>query len=184
MRKVLITGTAGFIGFHLAELLLNEGFIVLGFDSLNDYYDVSLKNARNQLLGQHKNYSFTHAKLEDFEVLRKLVAQEKPDIIISLAAQAGVRYSLENPRAYIESNIVGAFNIMECAREFGVEHLLMASTSSVYGSNKEMPYSELHKVDNPMTIYAASKKANEVMSHSYAHLYDCLLYTSPSPRDA
>ena len=171
MRKVLVTGSAGFIGFHLSDLLLKEGFSVLGFDSLNDYYDVRLKERRNQILLQNEHYSFTHAKLEDFEVLRELAKHEKPDIIVHLAAQAGVRYSLENPRAYMESNIIGTFNIMECAREFGVEHLLMASTSSVYGANEEMPYCETHKVDNPMTIYAASKKANEVMGHSYAHLY-------------
>ncbi len=172
MRKVLVTGSAGFIGFHLSQLLLKDGFAVIGFDSLNDYYDVRLKERRNQILLQNEDYRFTHAKLEDNEILTQLCREEKPDIIVHLAGQAGVRYSLENPRAYIETNLVGTFNVMECARELEVEHLLMASTSSVYGANTQMPFTELDKADTPMTIYAASKKANEAMSHSYAHLYD------------
>ena len=172
MRKILVTGSAGFIGFHLSRLLLKEGFAVVGFDSMNDYYDVRLKERRNQILLQHEHFRFTRGTLEDFACLHTLALDEKPDIIIHLAAQAGVRYSLENPRAYIESNILGTFNIMECARELMVEHLLMASTSSAYGANIEMPYHELDKADHPMTIYAASKKANEAMGHSYAHLYD------------
>lgn len=172
MRKVLVTGSAGFIGFHLSRFLLQEGFAVVGFDCLSDYYDVRLKEARNQTLLQNEHYSFTRARLEEFDSLHELAMREKPDIIVHLAAQAGVRYSIENPRAYIDSNIVGTFNVMECARELEVEHLLMASTSSVYGANTEIPYAENHKADLPMTIYAASKKANEAMSHSYAHLHD------------
>ncbi len=172
MRKVLVTGSAGFIGFHLSKLLLSEGFQVIGYDAITDYYDVRLKERRNQQLLQNPYYSFTKGMLEDFDKLKSLCDTEKPDIIVHLAAQAGVRYSLENPRAYIESNVIGTFNVMECARELQVDHLLMASTSSVYGANTEMPYSELHKVDSQMTIYAATKKANEAMSHSYAHLWD------------
>lgn len=172
MRKVLVTGSAGFIGFHLCQLLLKEGFAIIGYDCMSDYYDVRLKERRNQILLQNEHFRFTHAKLEEHERLHALCMKEKPDIIVHLAAQAGVRYSLENPRAYVETNLVGTFNAMECARELGVEHLLMASTSSVYGANTQMPFTEMDKVDTPMTIYAASKKANEAMAHSYAHLHD------------
>ncbi len=171
MRKVLITGTAGFIGYHLAAHLLDEGFQVVGFDGMTDYYDVRLKQRRHQMLLQNPNFSCIEAMLEDFDVLHKLVADTRPDIIVHLAAQAGVRYSLENPRAYINTNIVGTFNVMECAREFEVGHLLMASTSSVYGANTDMPFAETDKTDTQMTIYAATKKANENMAHSYAHLW-------------
>ena len=171
MRKVLITGTAGFIGYHLATHMLEEGFQVIGFDGMTDYYDVTLKQRRHQMLLQNQNFTCVEAMLEDFETLHKLVEQTRPDIIIHLAAQAGVRYSLENPRAYIETNIVGTFNVMECAREFGVEHLLMASTSSVYGANTDMPFAETDQTDTQLTIYAATKKANENMAHSYAHLW-------------
>lgn len=172
MRKILVTGSAGFIGFHLSKLLLTEGFRVIGYDAMTDYYDVRLKERRHQQLLQNPNFSCIIGMLEDFGTLKTFCDAEKPNVIVHLAAQAGVRYSLENPRAYIESNVVGTFNIMECARELKVDHLLMASTSSVYGSNTEMPYSELHKTDNPMTIYAATKKASEAMGHSYAHLWD------------
>ncbi len=172
MRKVLVTGSAGFIGFHLSKLLLSEGFQVVGYDAITDYYDVRLKERRHQQLLQNPHFSCTIGMLEDFDKLKTLCDAEKPDVIVHLAGQAGVRYSLENPRAYIESNIVGTFNVMECARELGVDHLLMASTSSVYGANEEMPYSELHKADAQMTIYAATKKANEAMGHSYAHLWN------------
>lgn len=171
-RKVLITGTAGFIGYHLASLLLKEGFQVVGYDGMTDYYDVSLKERRHQMLLQNEGFSCKIGMLEDFDTLKALCDQEQPDVIVHLAGQAGVRYSLENPRSYIESNIVGTFNVMECARELGIDHLLMASTSSVYGANEEMPYSELHKADSQMTIYAATKKANEAMGHSYAHLWN------------
>ncbi|MGB0799312.1 MAG: NAD-dependent epimerase/dehydratase family protein [Planktomarina sp.] len=172
MRTVFITGAAGFIGFHLAEVLLQDGFRVVGYDALTDYYDPALKQGRLNILRQHAQFRFEQGMLEDMDALHTLMMDEKPDVIVHLAAQAGVRYSLEQPRKYIESNVIGTFNVMECARELGVDHLLMASTSSVYGANTEMPYAETHKADSPMTIYAATKKANEAMGHSYAHLWD------------
>ena len=171
MRKVLITGTAGFIGFHLAQLLLAQGDRVHGFDGMTDYYDVRLKQRRNAILLQNEAYSFTEGMLEDAEAIDKMADAFEPDVIIHLAGQAGVRYSLENPRAYIEGNVVGTFNIMEVARRHKVQHLMMASTSSIYGANPEMPFQETHKADNQLTIYAATKKANESMGHSYAHLW-------------
>jgi UDP-glucuronate 4-epimerase len=171
MRKIFITGTAGFIGFHLAELLLQEGWTVAGYDGMTDYYDVRLKQRRLEILAQHTRFTFTHGMLEDNEKLQSAVVAAAPDVIVHLAAQAGVRYSLENPRAYIDANIVGTFNVMEAARALPVKHLLMASTSSVYGANTEMPFNELQKADTPITIYAATKKANEAMGHSYAHIY-------------
>jgi len=171
MRKVMITGSAGFIGYHLAAHMLAEGFQVIGFDGMTDYYDVRLKKRRHQMLLQNPDFSCVEGMLEDFDLLHTLVKDTKPDIIVHLAAQAGVRYSLENPRAYVNTNIVGTFNVMECAREFGVEHLLMASTSSVYGANTDMPFAETDKTDTQLTIYAATKKANENMAHSYAHLW-------------
>lgn len=172
MTNILITGTAGFIGFHLAKLLLEKGHSVHGFDGMTDYYDVSLKRHRHQLLSRNKNFSSTEALLENIGDLSHCASEFKPEVIVHLAAQAGVRYSLENPRSYIDSNILGTFNVMEIAREHRVAHLLMASTSSAYGSNKKLPYSETEKTDHQLTIYAATKKANEVMSHSYAHLWD------------
>ena len=171
MKRVFITGTAGFIGFHLAEMLLQSGWQVAGYDGMTDYYDVSLKQRRHQMLRQHPDFSATVAMLEDMESLGEAVADFAPDVIVHLAAQAGVRYSLENPRAYIDANIVGTFNVMECARTAQVKHLLMASTSSVYGANTQMPFDELQKADTPLTIYAATKKAGESMGHSYAHIY-------------
>jgi len=171
LRTVLITGTAGFIGYHLAELLLKQGFRVVGYDGLTDYYDIQLKQRRHQRLLQNPNFSCETGLLEDFDKLKTLCDAEKPDIIVHLAAQAGVRYSLENPRAYVEANILGTFNVMECARELAVDHLMMASTSSIYGANEEMPFFETHKADKQLTIYAATKKAGEAMGHSYAHLW-------------
>ncbi|MDZ4307446.1 NAD-dependent epimerase/dehydratase family protein [Allopontixanthobacter sp.] len=172
MRKVFITGTAGFIGFHLAQLLLDEGFTVVGYDGMTDYYDVRIKERRHQMLLQNERFTAHVGMLEDFGQLRELMLAEQPDVIVHLAAQAGVRYSLENPRAYIEANIIGTFNVMECARELAVDHLLMASTSSVYGANTLMPFHECEKCDTQLTLYAATKKANESMGHSYAHLWN------------
>ncbi|MEN8660323.1 MAG: GDP-mannose 4,6-dehydratase, partial [Marivita sp.] len=172
MKRVLVTGTAGFIGFTLARLLLDEGFVVHGYDAITDYYDVTLKERRNQMLLQSPGYSFTHATLEEDGTFERIAAEFAPDIIVHLAGQAGVRYSLENPRAYLDSNLVGTFNVMEAARQLEVEHLLMASTSSVYGANEEMPFRETDKADTQLTFYAATKKANESMAHSYAHLWN------------
>ena len=172
MRKVLVTGSAGFIGFHLSKYLLSEGFEVIGYDGMTDYYDVLIKERRHQALLQNTNFSCTVGLLENFDTLKAVCDAAQPDVIVHLAAQAGVRYSLENPRAYLDANIVGTFNVMECARDLGVEHLLMASTSSVYGANETMPFVETVKADTPLTIYAATKKANEGMGHSYAHLWD------------
>lgn len=168
---VFITGTAGFIGFHLARLLLAEGFGVHGYDGMTDYYDVRLKQRRHAMLRQNEGFTATEALLEDREALARAVDAAKPDVIVHLAGQAGVRYSLENPRAYIETNITGTFNVMELARDHKVRHLLMASTSSVYGANEAMPFRETDKADTPLTIYAATKKANEAMGHSWAHIY-------------
>lgn len=172
MTRVFITGSAGFIGFHLARLLLDEGVQVHGFDGMTDYYDVALKARRHQILLQKPGFTRTEAMLEDDAALSRAIDGFAPDIIVHLAAQAGVRYSLENPRAYVDANITGTFNVMEAARRNEVAHLLMASTSSVYGANTEMPYAETHKADSPMTIYAATKKATEAMGHSYAHLWN------------
>lgn len=172
MRKVLVTGSAGFIGFHLSQLLLQEGFAVVGFDGMTDYYDVRIKERRHQMLLQNQHFSSHVGMLEDFDALHALMLEEQPDVIVHLAAQAGVRYSLENPRAYLDANITGTFNVMECARELEVEHLLMASTSSVYGANEDMPFDEREKCDTQLTFYAATKKATESMAHSYAHLWN------------
>lgn len=172
MKRVLITGTAGFIGFHLAQLLLAEGFAVQGYDGMTDYYDVNLKRRRHQTLLQHAGFRATEGMLEDEELLWSVAESFQPDVIVHLAAQAGVRYSLENPRAYIDSNVIGTLNVMEAARKLGVGHLLMASTSSVYGANEEMPFTETEKADTQLTIYAATKKANESMGHAYAHLWN------------
>jgi len=169
--RVFITGTAGFIGFHLAELLLQQGATVAGFDGMTDYYEVSLKERRHEILSQHERFSYTTAMLEENDSLSQAIHDFQPDVIVHLAAQAGVRYSLENPRAYIEANVVGTFNVMQAAQEVGVKHLLMASTSSVYGANTDMPFAETDKCDTPLTIYAATKKANEAMGHSWAHIH-------------
>jgi UDP-glucuronate 4-epimerase len=170
--RVLITGTAGFIGFHLAKLLLAEGIVVYGFDGMTDYYDVALKKRRHQMLLQNPNFAVTEGMLEDRALFERVADEFEPDVIIHLAAQAGVRYSLENPRAYLDANVIGTLNVMEAARRLNVQHLLMASTSSVYGANTEMPFIETEKADTQLTIYAATKKANESMGHAYAHLYD------------
>ena len=172
MTRIFITGTAGFIGFHLARLLLDEGIRVHGFDGMTDYYDVALKRRRHQMLLQDPGFAATEAMLEDEAALARAIEDFAPDVIVHLAAQAGVRYSLENPRAYLDSNVIGTFNVMEAARRLKVRHLLMASTSSVYGANDDMPFAETDKADTQLTIYAATKKANASMGHAYAHLWD------------
>ncbi|WP_421977745.1 NAD-dependent epimerase [Roseivirga seohaensis] len=186
MAKILITGTAGFIGFHLAKKLLERGDEVVGLDSINDYYDIRVKHGRlletginpeevkyNKLIqsSTYKSYRFIQCQLEDAESLNQLFAAEKFDKVINLAAQAGVRYSLENPKAYIDSNIVGFVNILEACRHNKVKHLSYASSSSVYGLNETRPFSTSHNVDHPISLYAASKKSNELMAHTYSHLF-------------
>jgi UDP-glucuronate 4-epimerase len=171
MDRIFVTGTAGFIGYHLAELLLAEGFAVHGFDGLTNYYDVELKRRRNQRLLQHGDFSATEALLEDREALEKAIVDFRPDVIVHLAAQAGVRYSLEAPKTYIDSNIVGTFNLLEIARAAPPRHLLIASTSSVYGANEEMPFAETDKADTQVSIYSATKKACEALAHTYSHLF-------------
>lgn len=172
MRKVFITGTAGFIGFHLARRLLEAGFRVHGYDGMTAYYDVALKRKRHAMLLQTPNFTATEAMLQDIATLDRVSESFAPDIIIHLAAQAGVRYSLEDPRSYVDSNFVGTFNVLEVAKRLGVAHLLMASTSSVYGANTSLPFRETDKADEPLTVYAATKKATEVLAHSYAHLWN------------
>jgi len=170
--KILITGTAGFVGFHLAKALLKQGFVVHGYDGMTDYYDVTLKQKRHSMLLQNSYFTCTEGMLEDQVILDRVMDKFVPDVIVHLAGQAGVRYSLENPRAYIDANVIVAFNVMEAARRLGVQHLLMASTSSVYGANTEMPFIETERADTQLTVYAATKKANESMAHAYAHIHD------------
>lgn len=172
MKKVLVTGAAGFIGFHLSQKLINQGNQVIGVDNLNDYYDVSLKQARLDQLSQHDTmFEFHRMDLSDNQGLQTLFGGGKPDVVVNLAAQAGVRYSLTNPHAYVDSNLVGFLNILEACRHHDVKHLVYASSSSVYGANTKMPFSVHHNVDHPLSLYAATKKANELMAHSYSHLY-------------
>ena len=171
MQVVLVTGSAGFIGYHLCRILLAEGFRVVGVDSMSDYYDVGLKRARHRDLATSNAFSCEEFDILDADRLMRYAERAKPDVIVHLAAQAGVRYSLENPRAYVDTNVTGTFNVMEVARALKVSHLLMASTSSVYGANEAMPFAETDKCDLPLTIYAATKKANEAMAHSYAHIW-------------
>lgn len=169
--RFFITGTAGFIGFHLARRLLAEGHEVTGFDGMTPYYDVRLKRRRHELLSAEDGFRAHEAMLEDGAALEQAVAACAPDVVVHLAAQAGVRYSLENPAAYASANLTGTFNVMEAVRRAGVKHFLFASTSSVYGGNEKMPFAETDPADAPMTLYAATKKAGEAMTHSYAHLW-------------
>lgn len=171
-RRYFVTGTAGFIGYHLAERLLSEGHSVTGFDGMTPYYDVSLKERRHAMLGSHAGFQAHEAMLEDETALAMAMEEADPDVVIHLAAQAGVRYSIENPRAYVSANLVGTFNLLEQARRRQVQHLLLASTSSVYGANSELPFAEHHATAQPLTLYAATKQATEGMAHSYAHLFD------------
>ncbi|WP_459479403.1 NAD-dependent epimerase/dehydratase family protein [Clostridium saccharoperbutylacetonicum] len=173
MNKIyLITGAAGFIGFHLSKQLLECGAKVIGYDNINAYYDVNLKYSRLGILKKYDNFKFYKANLEDKEVLINVFEEYKPNVVINLAAQAGVRYSIENPDVYIQSNIVGFANILECCRQYKIEHLLYASSSSVYGQNKKIPFSTEDTVDHPISLYAATKKSNELMAHTYSHLFD------------
>src|SRR5690606_4651076 len=186
-KKILVTGAAGFIGFHLSKALVAKGVEVVGIDNINDYYDVGLKYARLKELGIDREaaepwkqeavsttsplFKFVRVNLEDREALPQLFENEKFDAVVNLAAQAGVRYSLENPMAYVDSNVVGFVNILECCRHHTIGHLVYASSSSVYGENGKVPFSEDDRVDYPVSLYAATKKANELMAHTYSHLY-------------
>ena len=169
--KVLVTGTAGFIGSHVAQRLLERGDEVVGLDNLNDYYDVTLKKARLARFADMPGYTHIHVDLADRAAMEKAFAEHKPQRVIHLAAQAGVRYAAENPHVYTSSNVIGFLHVLEGCRHHGVEHLVFASTSSVYGANTAMPFSEHKSAEHPLTLYAATKKANEQMAHSYAHLY-------------
>ena len=169
--NILITGSSGFIGFHLAKLLLEKNHRVHGYDSMNDYYDVKLKKARLNILKKYPNFSFTKNTLENEKILKKVFKQFKPKIVIHLAAQAGVRYSIEKPRVYLDSNINGTFNVIESSHKVNVKHLIMASSSSVYGANKNVPFKEIDKTETQLSIYASTKKANESMAHSYSNIW-------------
>ena len=171
-RRALVTGAAGFIGYHLSARLLAEGWEVTGLDAMTDYYDVALKERRQAMLLQSSGFRAVTERIETPGVLHDLMEETRPDAVIHLAAQAGVRYSIDNPESYVEANLIGTFRLLEAMRAFPPAHSLLASTSSVYGANTEMPYAETAKADTQMSFYAATKKANEAMAHSYAHLYD------------
>ncbi|WKA50208.1 GDP-mannose 4,6-dehydratase [Planococcus liqunii] len=167
----LVTGAAGFIGYYLSKKLLNQGCKVIGIDNLNDYYDVNLKHERLKQLEPFGNFTFIKGDISDKQLIDNLFVEYKPNIVVNLAAQAGVRYSIENPDVYIQSNIIGFYNILEACRFHPVDHLLYASSSSVYGANKKVPFEETDFVDNPVSLYASTKKSNELMAHTYSHLY-------------
>ena len=170
-KSIMVTGAAGFIGFHLAHRLLVEGYQVVGIDNLNAYYDVCLKQTRLTIMMSHENFTFSQSDIADKDSVMGLFAKHQPSVVVNLAAQAGVRYSIDHPDDYIQSNIIGFYNILEACRHYPVEHLVYASSSSVYGSNKKVPFEETDFVDHPVSLYAATKKSNELMAHTYSHLY-------------
>lgn len=170
-KVYFITGAAGFIGYYLSKKLLDQGLTVVGIDNVNDYYDVKLKETRLSLLEPYENFTFIKADIADKERIMNLFEEYKPSIVVNLAAQAGVRYSIENPDVYMQSNVIGFFNILEACRHYPVDHLIYASSSSVYGANKKVPFEETDFVDNPVSLYASTKKSNELMAHTYSHLY-------------
>jgi len=170
--NVLVTGAAGFIGFYLSKKLLEEGCKVIGIDNINDYYDVNLKQARLQQLEYYENLIFIKEDISNKDKIMEIFEEYKPDVVVNLAAQAGVRYSIENPDVYMQSNVIGFYNILEACRHYPVDHLVYASSSSVYGANKKVPFEESDFVDHPVSLYAATKKSNELMAHTYSHLYN------------
>ena len=169
--RIFVTGSSGFIGFHLSKKLLEKGHTVHGFDSMNKYYDVKLKKARLKILKEYKKFSFTKNKLENKKILSQSILKFKPTVIIHLAAQAGVRYSIENPKAYMNSNIIGTYNVIELAKKINIKHLLISSSSSVYGANKKLPFSENDKTETQLSIYAATKKSTESIAHAYSNVW-------------
>jgi len=169
--KIFVTGSSGFIGFHLSKKLLEKGHNVHGFDSMNHYYDVKIKKARLKILSKYKKFSFTKSKLENKKILSRSILNFKPKVIVHLAAQAGVRYSIEKPRVYLDSNIIGTYNIIELAKKVNIKHLLIASSSSVYGANKKLPFKETDKTETQLSIYAATKKSTESIAHSYSNIW-------------
>ena len=171
-KVYLVTGAAGFVGYYLSRKLLEQGCSVIGVDNINDYYVVNLKYARLEQLKPYENFTFIKGDISDKSMITNIFEECKPNIVVNLAAQAGVRYSIENPDVYIQSNIIGFYNILEACRNYPVDHLVYASSSSVYGSNKKVPFEETDFVDNPVSLYAATKKSNELMAHSYSHLYN------------
>ncbi|MEH6917281.1 SDR family NAD(P)-dependent oxidoreductase [Priestia megaterium] len=171
-KTYLITGAAGFIGYFLSKKLLEQGCTVIGIDNVNDYYDVNLKHTRLEQLEPYEKFTFLKVDISDQEALTNVFKKYKPEIVVNLAAQAGVRYSIENPSAYMQSNVIGFYNILESCRHYPVDHLIYASSSSVYGSNKKVPFEETDFVDHPVSLYAATKKSNELMAHTYSHLYN------------
>ncbi len=170
-KRALITGAAGFIGFHVSKRLLEDGYEVVGIDNMNSYYDVSYKKGRLDRLSGFENFKFFKEDMSDLKMMEKIFSDNRPQVVVNLAAQAGVRYSIKNPHAYVQSNIVGFVNILECCRHYNTDHLVFASSSSVYGANTDLPFSVHHNVDHPVSLYAATKKSNELMAHTYSHLF-------------